>query len=349
MNRDLWEQLPVYRRIENEVRQLIVRKKLPRHTLLPSEAQLAREFDASVGTVRKALNNLVEQKVIYRRHGQGTFVAPRSRKGRILVIPGGAYADSVHSDYFAFLLGALLESTTADLPHEPVMADREDFFKNLNDARMIYPEIAGVIFFRGYENLESAAPALAAQKLPFLFYGPNLYSAWGKGYSVICHDEEKIAELLADCYARRGFRRAFVVGQPTKISRQRHELLAAALNRRGITSAGGDWDELKLRPDSLREIAGGFDVIGATVSRMALEVVQTLERELGLRVPEAVAVTGVDNFPATWQLRPAMTVVDLCNHENGALCLRRMSEMLGSGGKPFRLQGELRLVERESC
>ena len=76
MDRKLWEQLPVYRRLENEVKRYIAVHHLKRHDRLPSESQLAAEYGASIGTVRKALNNLVAENIIYHRHGQGTFVSP---------------------------------------------------------------------------------------------------------------------------------------------------------------------------------------------------------------------------------------------------------------------------------
>lgn len=43
--------------------------------LIPSELQLARELGVSQGTVRKAITELVEQNVLMRKQGRGTFVA----------------------------------------------------------------------------------------------------------------------------------------------------------------------------------------------------------------------------------------------------------------------------------
>lgn len=42
---------------------------------LPSEEQLAKRTGASLGTVQRALRNLVELGVVERQHGRGTFVA----------------------------------------------------------------------------------------------------------------------------------------------------------------------------------------------------------------------------------------------------------------------------------
>ena len=43
--------------------------------IIPSEMQLARELNVSQGTVRKAVTELVENNVLLRRQGRGTFVA----------------------------------------------------------------------------------------------------------------------------------------------------------------------------------------------------------------------------------------------------------------------------------
>lgn len=43
--------------------------------LIPSEIQLAQELGVSQGTVRKAITELVENNILIRRQGRGTFVA----------------------------------------------------------------------------------------------------------------------------------------------------------------------------------------------------------------------------------------------------------------------------------
>ena len=330
MDRKLWEQLPVYRRLENEMKRYIAVHHLKRHDRLPSESQLAAEYGASIGTVRKALNNLVAEHIIYRRHGQGTFVSPRSRKGRILIVPGGpGIVKSLTDDYFSFLFGALDEANTADLPCEPALVDYDDFFRNLDDVKMIYPETVGVIFFRGHENLVKAQSSLARQELPILFYGPNIYEEKPLHYSAVYCNESAVAALLADYYVSRGFRRVLLLREEMPITRTRRRLLGVEL--------------------SLRKMVGRFDVISCGRAEKAIEVIQMLERDLGLRVPDSVAVAGIDNTAPAWALRPRLTVVDLCNAENGRLCIRKFSELVTGNGRNFHLDGKLELIARESC
>ena len=46
---------------------------------IPSEAVLARRFKVSVGTVRRAVSDLVTENVLVRRQGSGTYVASHTR------------------------------------------------------------------------------------------------------------------------------------------------------------------------------------------------------------------------------------------------------------------------------
>jgi GntR family transcriptional regulator len=45
---------------------------------IPSESQLARQFAVSIGTVRKAIDELVAENILVRHQGRGTFVATHS-------------------------------------------------------------------------------------------------------------------------------------------------------------------------------------------------------------------------------------------------------------------------------
>ena len=47
---------------------------------LPSEQALAAELNVSQGTVRKALDALVAENLVYRRQGKGTYVAEHTQE-----------------------------------------------------------------------------------------------------------------------------------------------------------------------------------------------------------------------------------------------------------------------------
>ncbi|WP_035056951.1 GntR family transcriptional regulator [Andreprevotia chitinilytica] len=69
---------PLYRQVVREVLSRIEAAEWRDDEPLPSETELGKNFGVSQGTVRKALDELVVEGVLYRRQGVGTFVAGTS-------------------------------------------------------------------------------------------------------------------------------------------------------------------------------------------------------------------------------------------------------------------------------
>ena len=66
--------------VRNQIMQKIVSHQWEPGYMLPSEPELARIFDVSQGTVRRALRELVNEGCLIRHQGKGTFVASRRRR-----------------------------------------------------------------------------------------------------------------------------------------------------------------------------------------------------------------------------------------------------------------------------
>jgi len=71
---------PLYRRLEERLRHAIESGAIKPEQALPSERDLAEDFDVSRITIRKALDGLVAHGLLHRRQGAGTFVAGRVEK-----------------------------------------------------------------------------------------------------------------------------------------------------------------------------------------------------------------------------------------------------------------------------
>jgi GntR family transcriptional regulator len=72
--------LPLYQQLQRALREAIDRRLLDANDALPAERDLAEEFGISRITVRKALDGLVSEGLLMRRHGSGTFVRGRVEK-----------------------------------------------------------------------------------------------------------------------------------------------------------------------------------------------------------------------------------------------------------------------------
>jgi len=73
-------QMPLYQQLRRSVREAIEQNVLAPDDVLPAERDIAADFGISRITVRKAIEGLVEEGLLDRRHGAGTFVATRIQK-----------------------------------------------------------------------------------------------------------------------------------------------------------------------------------------------------------------------------------------------------------------------------
>jgi GntR family transcriptional regulator len=69
---------PLYARIERHLRDEIASGRLREGDRMPSEPELARNFNTTRATVSRALQQLVFEGIVVRRAGSGTFVAANS-------------------------------------------------------------------------------------------------------------------------------------------------------------------------------------------------------------------------------------------------------------------------------
>lgn len=110
--------LPLYQQLKSALRREIEQGRFPVGEAIPPERELIARYSVSRITVRQALSDLEADGYLIRRHGKGTFVAPRA---------GGAVAESLTE-----LTGHLEELQrqgldpqveVLDLAHRPLPAD----------------------------------------------------------------------------------------------------------------------------------------------------------------------------------------------------------------------------------
>lgn len=82
--------LPLYRRIQQDLRERIAAGELPPGSQLETEQDLMAHYDVSRATVRQALSGLVADGLLEIRRGLGTFVRPMALEHRL----GGFYSFS---------------------------------------------------------------------------------------------------------------------------------------------------------------------------------------------------------------------------------------------------------------
>jgi len=66
---------PLYKRVKMRIMQGLTNGEWKSGEAIPSEARLTEEFQVSIGTIRKAIDELAAEKILVREQGRGTFVA----------------------------------------------------------------------------------------------------------------------------------------------------------------------------------------------------------------------------------------------------------------------------------
>jgi GntR family transcriptional regulator len=70
---------PLYKEVKRRLMQELAAGQWAPGEALPSETQLAQRFAVSIGTVRKAIDDLVAERIVVRQQGRGTFLASHGR------------------------------------------------------------------------------------------------------------------------------------------------------------------------------------------------------------------------------------------------------------------------------
>lgn len=129
--------------------------------VLPSESKLALRFGVSIGTVRRAIDELVAERIVVRRQGRGTFVASHDTRGQLFhffhIVPQTGERRYPQTELLAFVRGRATSREATQLriaPGEPVfrirnllrLEGRAVMLDDLVLARARFPDLTARIF-----------------------------------------------------------------------------------------------------------------------------------------------------------------------------------------------------------
>ncbi len=356
-----------YNRIYEEIRTGIVNSRFTAGEQLPTEYELCREYSVSRPTVTRALNMLQNEGLIHRRSGSGSFVSslpeasPKSTQTYFgLLIPRlgvteifepicASIAQQSRSNDFHILWG-----NSAAHGDVSVAEATEDTCR-----RYIEANVSGVFFVplelvdghweanRRIEGMlnDAGIPIvlLDADYLPFPqrsnsdLVGIDNVQA---GYQLTSHLIQQGAARVDYLYRPYSAQTIFA-----RIRGYKCALLDAGVvpSDSWIHEAEpGETDEVRALLKS-----GATDIVCAN-DATAFTLLHTLE-ELGVRVPEDVRITGVDDVKYSKYARvPLTTIRQPCDAIGRLAVTAMMSRLRNPDADPFTISAHPELMERRS-
>ncbi|HIG16790.1 MAG TPA: GntR family transcriptional regulator, partial [Candidatus Handelsmanbacteria bacterium] len=185
-------------------------------TLLPSENRLSRDLKISRMTVRRVFETLGYAGLITRRHGKGTYVAPRlSQETGLIGYIGQSLTEGTSSELFSHL-SAALERRKSLKWHLLVCSAENDLERQLDFVATLSDHgVQGILFTPAVlENPlrnQSTLVALKESGVPFVLVDRGVE---GAETDTVVADQHKAGYIGTEHLIRLGHGRIAFVGNP---------------------------------------------------------------------------------------------------------------------------------------
>ena len=303
--------IPKYLLVEDYIKQAIKQNKITEK--LPGERVLARELGYSYMTIRKAIDNLVSEGLLYKIPTKGTYVADqqarRSKTKTIGYFLDSRIAGGLSSPYYAMIFNALEKQTTQKGYSLVYFTDTSE-----NNLHSVLNKMDGVIAssFLRVENLIQEIKAL----VPVVAIDNSVAD---KTIPSVIIDNFNAQMEAVEYLGSLGHRHiGFMTGlEDSDVGKNRYEGYKNGLIKQGIevdpnlvfrgnytfgsgVSGASYFLALEQRPTA---------IICANDS-MALGAINMLHQE-GLEVPRDMSVVGFDDIDIAGQITPPLTTVSV--------------------------------------
>ncbi len=350
-----------YQAAKSLIKRMVLSGEVGQDQQLQPELDICRETNLSRTTVRKAIADLVDEGLLVRYRGRGTFVNIRrtpSQKKLLALL--ACQHPKVNGAYNLVLRGA--QEAAARLGYQLVLANSFNEIEAALESAMHLNElrVAGTIVVplqTDEPNYSTTRIIRALRQAGQQVVLVDEYSSDDDIVSVASQNREAMRELTTHLIER-GYRRiAFLTSTRTEVVAEREEGFRQAMQEHDLDIPHEYFLEVAGRNPSRQGIQE-IDVFmamrtppEAIVCLHDLIALNAMARcaERGWKVPKDVAIVGFDDLPQAQSSTPPLTSVHQPLQEAGARALELLVEMLN--GKTFKAHHErlpCRLVVRKS-
>ena len=355
--------MPLHRTVFEALRDEIMEGRYQKS--FPSESQLVRRFAVGRQTVVRAMGELVNEGLVERRRGSGTVVSRRIRQtlGNIgLIMPNlasspftAAVAAACRGVGFSLMFKEL-GGVHPFVPNEKRAKGAFSLAMELATAEVVGVLMQPVQNVAGFEQINrEMLAAFRRRRIPVVLVDHDIcFPPERSGCDVVSMDNFHAGYAIGRHLVERGAKKiAFLMhGDWAPSVKERLHGLSMA-----VTEAGFGWkperNVIACRPDDEKGIARALrafraDAIACGNDNEAARLLRTL-RNLGVSVPDAIRVTGIDDAQHAALLTPALTTVRQDFTQIAKIAAERLIWRIRNPGEPpVTIQTHGELIVRES-
>lgn len=337
--------MPLHYQLRLQIERMVNNGEFPAGQPLPPEEFLGRDLRVARGTVRRAMTDLVNQGILYRVPGRGTFVRPDAIVGhRVLIL---SIANAEDQEFFLNIRTFLMEAGhTAVL--KPLNMETVEWMGHAH-------EIAGALILRPYISHIEILRRAAMLSIPLVLLGGNVPDI--QINSVGLDNADGVRQAI-EHFRSLGHRRIGYIGASPRDfdSRDRFDAFEQIIRDNGMDGMremipmDRDW---KLGVVDILEswrssrfptaiLAGGFGVTMYALDRL---------RQMGISVPADVSLIGFDDNPIAEVIQPPLTVLRQPHKEMPQEALKMLVAAIKTP-QEWRVKKKLippELIVRASC
>ncbi|MCD4825365.1 MAG: GntR family transcriptional regulator [Phycisphaerae bacterium] len=336
---------PLYRQVYKSLKGDIEKGSYEPSSRLPTEPELAKKYDVSVITVRQAVSLLVDDRLVYKRQGKGTYVS-RSKDSHVFkkVKTIGFLASfpkyNLDSSYEVLpeIIHEMEDEGSTKGYHFSIFNIQDSLSKAKERIKAISDgDIDGIVFWpttsssKGELN-RSLVDTLVSMKVPVVLFDRQVP---GCPLDYVTGGNEQGVHQLIEHLIGNGHRRIAVISDPEsstirdRIAGYKKALLDAKIEIDPqlirVLDRQGDMEVAAGEVEFLLGLDDRPTAIFATYDNLAKVAIETLQAN-GLSVPGDIAVAGYDNRQFAASL--SLTTVDQHFGKMARAAVKRLCEKI---------------------
>lgn len=341
-------QIPLYVQLADCLREQIRSGKIKEGEKLPSESEMINTYHLGRLTVRDALAILVNEGLIEKRHGKGTFcktniTAPKYRIDLILKL-----SDISFTPYFLKSICGVLEANNVSI----ILSDTGNNSESIcNALEKALNEGSDGVIFQPVSTEATASPALcealnrlSAAHIPYIMLD-TFYSNVPEAYVVM--DDALAGGMAADYLIGLGHERLCMI--------ERRGNIDSALRLKGFSSRCtfpphviNDDEQLEASLKAMLE--NQSDITGIFLFDGIAKKCYDILKALNISIPKDVSVISIDDTVVAKTLSPALTSIIHPKEEMGKAAAKLILKLI-SGELPWPQKKVFApaLAVRQSC